>query len=296
MFHKSFHDKLTDLIITAVLVLLAAAVVLPLFRVLAVSFVSTGEIAENPTMIWPKQPTVEAYKTLLKTGSDLIDGYKITLFRVLVGTLINLLGSYFVGFALARKELPGRAGITFYFFLTMLFGGGLIPTYIVVKNTGLVNNIWVYIIPGIISVWNMLLIRNFIMGIPESLFESARIDGAGELTVIFRIVLPLSTAALATVGLFYAVGHWNSWWDAYIYINKEELYPIQMILRNILAQASVKLESVVTAARFLQGRAEAPPQALQNAAVIVTTLPILVLYPFLQKYFVKGVIVGAIKG
>jgi ABC-type glycerol-3-phosphate transport system permease component len=176
----------------------------------------------------------------------------------------------------------------------MLFGGGLIPTYIVIRNTGLINSFWVYIIPGIMSVWNMLLIRNFIMGIPDSLFESARMDGAGELTTIFRIVLPLSTAALVTIGLFYAVGHWNSWWDAYLYTSKAELQPIQMVLRNILARASLTVKDAQSAAVLAD--LKAPTRSIQNAAVVVTTLPILLIYPFLQKYFVKGVMVGAVKG
>jgi putative aldouronate transport system permease protein len=276
------------------MMLLAIVVLIPIFSVVSLSLASAAETAQNRTMLFPKKANFAAYKTLFEASSIIINGYKVTLFRVVVGTAINLLASYFVGYALARRDLPGRAGITFYFFFTMLFGGGLIPTYIVVKNTGLINSIWVFIIPGIISVWNMLLIRNFIMGIPDSLFESARMDGAGELVTIFRIVLPLSTAALVTIGLFYAVGHWNAWWDAYLYTSKPELQPVQMVLRNILARANLTVNEAAAASVLAEGKA--PSRAIQNATVVITTLPILVLYPFLQKYFVKGVMVGAVKG
>jgi putative aldouronate transport system permease protein len=276
------------------MIFLALIVLIPIFSVISLSLASAAEIAENRNMIFPKKIDFSAYETLFRSKDLILNGYKITFFRVIVGTALNLTASYFVGYALAKRDLPGRSGITFFFFFTMLFGGGLIPTYMVIKNTGLINTIWVYIIPGIMSVWNMLLVRNFILGIPESLFESARIDGAGELVVIFRIVLPLSTASLVTIGLFYAVDHWNAWWDAYLYVSKTELQPVQLLLRNILAQANLQVRSAATAS--ILSRVKVPARSLQNAAVIVTTLPILLLYPFLQKYFVKGVMIGAIKG
>jgi putative aldouronate transport system permease protein len=235
-----------------------------------------------------------AYKTLFKASSILLSGFQITLFRVVVGTALNLLFTYFVAYALAKRDLVGKSILTFFFFFTMLFGGGLIPTYILIKNLGLINNIWVYILPGLVSVWNMLLLRNFIMTIPESLSESADIDGAGDLVIIFRIILPLTIPALITVGLFYAVAHWNSWWDAYLYVSKPGLAPVQLVLRNILARANITVNAITGGISSTE--IQPPSRSIQNAAVVITTVPIVCVYPFLQKHFIKGVLVGAVKG
>ena len=293
MYKKTIEDRFLNIFIYMTMIFAAVIVIIPLFSVVSMSLVSGRELAEKGIVIFPQDIDFQAYKNLFAEGSVLINGFIITLFRIVVGTAVNLLCSYVVAYALARRDLPGRSALTMFFFFTMLFGGGLIPTYIVVKSTGLINNIWVYILPGIISVWNMLLIRNFIMNIPVSLFESAEIDGAGNFRIIFQLVLPLSVPALVTIGMFYAVAHWNSWWDAYLYTSKPDLQPIQLVLRNILAMANIQI-SAATAS--LSADLKVPSRALQNAAVVVTTLPIVIIYPFLQKYFIKGIMVGAVKG
>lgn len=287
-------DKIFDFSNIAFMILAVIAVLIPLFSVISTSLVSAKEIAEKRFVIFPENIDYTAYKSLFASGSIILNGYKITLFRVVVGTTVNLILSYFVGYALAKKDLVGRSALTFFFFFTMLFGGGLVPTYIIIKSVGLINRVWVYILPGVISVWNMLLIRNFIMTIPDSLTEAANIDGASDYLIIFKIILPLSIPALVTIGLFYAVGHWNSWWDAYLYTSKPEVQPIQLVLRNILARANIQVNAItggITATEL-----KAPSRSIQSASVVVTTMPIVLLYPFLQKYFIKGVMVGAVKG
>lgn len=270
------------------------AVTVPLLSVVSSSLVSAKELASRSYIIIPDKIDLTAYKALLGKTGVFFDAFKITLFRVVAGTAINLVFTYLTAYAMSKKELPGRNFITIFFFFTMLFNGGMIPTYIVVKEVGLLNSIWVYILPGLISVWYTLLMRNFIMNIPDGLIESAEIDGASDLLIIFRIILPLSLPALAAIGLFYAVDHWNSWFDAYLYVTDTKKQPVQLLLRNILAQSEIRFSTLTGS---VSGTEVAPPaRSVRNAAVIITTLPILFVYPFIQKYFIKGIMIGAIKG
>lgn len=294
MQHETIGEKVFNIFNIIFLLLLVLIVVIPFMSVISSSLVSAKEFATKDYIIFPEVIDFTAYKTLLKGSSVIYDAFTVTMFRVIVGTTLNLLFTYLTAYAMAKKTLPGRNLITLYFFFTMLFAGGLIPYYIVVKSVGLTNNIWVYIIPGLISVWNTLLIRNFIMSIPDSLIESAEIDGANDLQNIFRIVLPLSLPALAAIGLFYAVEHWNNWFDAYLFVSDSSKQPLQLMLRNILISADVNMNMITGQMR---GNEIVPPaRSIQNAAVIITILPIVMVYPFIQKYFVKGIMVGAIKG
>jgi len=276
------------------MVLLMVAIFVPLLSVVSTSLVSNQELARRNIVIIPDTPDLTAYKVIFRRGGPIFDAYKITLFRVLVGTTINMVFTYFVGYALSRKDLPGRTLLTLFFFFTMMFGGGLIPYYIVVKSFGLINSVWVYILPGIISVWNMLLMRNFIMAIPVSLTDAAEIDGASQFTIIWRVVLPLSVPALVTIGLFYAVGHWNAWWDAYLFVSTPKKQPMQLFLRNVLAQLQASMAAINQQVNLSEQ--QPTPRAVQNAVVVVATVPIAVVYPFLQKYFIKGIMIGSIKG
>jgi putative aldouronate transport system permease protein len=294
MMRRTAGEKAFNLLNVTLLVLLVVAVLVPLLSVVSTSFVSNQELARRSVVIFPDTPDLTAYKIIFRKGGLLFDAYKITLFRVVVGTAVNMAFTYFVGYALSRKDLPGRTGLTLFYFFTMMFGGGLIPYYIVVKSLGLINSIWVYILPGIISVWNMLLMRNFIMNIPVSLTDAAEIDGASQFTVISRIVLPLSLPALVTIGLFYAVGHWNAWWDAYLFVSVPKKQPMQLFLRNVLAQVLVSISSIT--AQVSMNEQQPPPRSVQNAVVVVSTVPIVVVYPFLQKYFIKGIMIGSVKG
>jgi len=231
---------------------------------------------------------------LLASGKNFLRAYGNTLFRVLIGTSLNLLFTITLAYGLSRKNLKGRNLFTAFVFFTMFFSGGLIPTFILVKSLNLLDSRWSMIFPGLINTWNLLIMRNFFYAIPKSLEEAAIIDGANDMQILTKVVLPLSKASIATIGLFYAVAHWNAWFDAMLYINKTSLLPMQNILRNIITAASNIGDLGAEAYNSLD--VIPPSQSIRAATIVITTLPILTVYPFIQKYFVKGVMVGSIKG
>lgn len=287
-------ERIFNVINIVFLFFVMVAVVVPLLNIISISFISAKDIDASKFVMFPSHLDFTAYTVIFSNGSVILDAFKITLFRVAIGTCFSLLCTYFLAYGLAIQNLPGRRWISLYVFITMLFGGGLIPTYILIKNVGLMNNLLVYIFPYAVSAFNALLVRNFIMNIPDALKESAEIDGARELTVLIRIIFPLSLPVLATVGLFYAVGQWNSWWDAYLYVGDPKLQPLQLVLRNILVESQVSLTKINGAIRNISH--QPPSRAVQNATIVVATLPIVFVYPFVQKYFVKGIMIGAVKG
>lgn len=271
-----------------------AIFIIPLWVVLATSFVGQSEAIQRSGsyFLYPNAVDLSAYRMLLSNGSKLYSAYGVTLFRLIVGTGANLLFTVPLAYGLSKKDMPGRAGITMFVFFTMIFTGGMIPTYLLVVRTGLINTLWSLIVPCLISTWNCMLMRNFFMAIPESLEESARIDGASTVGILVRIVLPLSKASIATVGLFYAVRHWNSWFDAAMYINDSQKYPVQILLRTMV----MSLSKMDINNEFIAGNVPPPSEGLKCAAIVTTTLPILALYPFVQRYFVQGMLVGSVKG
>jgi putative aldouronate transport system permease protein len=275
------------------LAFLSLLFLVPFWIVFSTSFVGQMEsVRRGAYLFYPEVIDLSSYKTLLTGGSVVYRAYLVTLFRVVVGTLLNLLFTITLAYGMSKRNMPGRGIISVYVLFTMLFSGGLIPTFMLISALKLINTIWVLIIPSLVSAWNTLLMRNFFMQIPESLEESAHIDGASVLNTLFRITLPLSKASIATIGLFYAVAHWNRWFDAAIYIHNTELYPMQLLLRNIVLSASNQnLNS-----ELMSEMIRPPAESLKSAAIIITTLPILTVYPFVQKYFVKGVLVGGLKG
>lgn len=276
------------------LFLLSLIILLPFFTVVMTSFVSEAEIARRGSFILiPEKFDFSAYRVLWRGRSGIIRAYGNTLFRVIVGTSLQMFMTITFAYGLSRKNLKGREGITVYVFITMLFSGGLIPGFMLVKGLGLLNSRWSMVIPGLISTWNMLVMRNFFMAIPSSLEEAAIIDGANDVQILTRVVLPLSKASIATIALFYAVGHWNSWFDAMIYINDGSKLPMQNILRNIIASTTLSDLDLQSMNEMIS---RPPTQAVRSATIIVTILPILFVYPFVQKYFVKGVMVGSVKG
>lgn len=289
-------EKVFNFINIFILTFITIIIAVPILNVVLNSMVSYEESMSKQIIIIPEKLDFTAYKLIFLSANNLINGFLITFFRVIVGTFLNMIFSYFLAYVLAKKDFFGRTVITVYLFFVMLFSGGLIPYYIIVKHAHLINSIWVYIIPGLISVWNVLLLRNFIMHIPESLNESAEIDGASQMTILFNIIIPLSAPALATIALFYAVGHWNSWFDAFLFVSDSKKQPVQMILRDILTTASFSFETSRKSLLDVLTRRRPPVRSIQNATIVVTTLPIVLVYPFLQKYFVKGIIVGGVKG
>lgn len=280
-------ERYFDIVIYTLLILVGLASVFPLMYVLSVSLTPYSEVIRNGGfVVIPKQITFEAYRMLF--GMDTIPrAFGVTIFVASVGTAINLALSVLLAFPLSRKKLIGRGLFIFMIVFTMMFGGGLIPTYLVVRDTGLLNTVWAMIIPGAISTFNVLVVKTFFENLPEELYESAKIDGAGEMTVLLRLALPLSLPVLMTVGLFYLVGNWNVFFSAVFYITDPKLYPLQAIVRGLLTAADrpeVNVDVTV------------PSTTLQMASVIAACLPVIIVYPFVQKHLTKGMLIGALKG
>jgi ABC-type glycerol-3-phosphate transport system permease component len=289
---ESPGDRVFIIINHIFLVIICFLMLYPILFVLGRSFMSDVERAVRPLALIPRQLSLSAYEFIFLRGSYVGNAYKITISRTIIGSLSSLFFSSLFAYVLSRREYPLKNPLTLMVVFTMWFNGGLIPNFLLIRALGLTNNFLVYILPGLISAWNMLILRNFFMAIPESVYESARIDGASDWTIFIRIVLPLSTAALATIGLFYAVGQWNAWFDAMIYNSRRELWTMQLFLREIVRNAQAM---TLTDGSVLPD--DLPPaESVQMATIVVTTIPILCLYPFLQKYFVKGVMVGSLKG
>mgnify|MGYP001240364841 FL=1 len=292
---QSTGEKIFFIMNYAFMVIFMIIIIIPLLTVVATSFVSEAEILRRGVFILiPEKFDLGAYKLLWGSMANIIRAYKNTIFRVVVGTAVNLFVTITLAFGLSRKDLKGRKVITALIFFTMIFSGGMIPTYLTVKYVGLLNTRWAMILPMACNTWNMLIMRNFFYQIPKELEEAAYIDGAKTPTVLLKIFIPLSIPSIATIGLFYAVAHWNAWFDAVLYITDKKLLPMQNILRNIVASANSfdDLDS-----QTLTDLEAAPPaQSTKSATIIISTLPILIVYPFIQKYFVKGVMVGSVKG
>ncbi|WP_243390946.1 carbohydrate ABC transporter permease [Paenibacillus sp. GM2FR] len=285
-------ERVFDVANIVFLIFLSLMFVIPFLAVLSTSFISAEEsMRRGAFVLIPERLDFAAYDVLLNRGKIILNAYQVTIFRVVVGTILNLLFTSMLAYGLARRSLPGRNGLVLFIFLTMIFQGGLIPNYMLMDTLGLKDTLWVLILPSLISAWNLFILRNFFMGLPEELEESAVIDGATPLLILFKIVIPLSMPAMATIGLFYAVHHWNDWFGASIYINDVNKMPVQVIMRNILLTGITQNEAQLEYVR------NPPPAAtLKSAVIMISTLPILFVYPFLQKYFVKGVMVGSIKG
>ena len=292
---KLSGETIFQIVDVIVMCLFMVLVIVPVFTVVMTYFVSEAEIARRGTfIIIPEKFDFSAYKMLLASGKNIARAYGNTLFRVVIGTALNLVFTITLSYGLSREGLKGRTFLAGFVFFTMLFSGGMIPTFILVKGVGLIDSRWAMVLPCLINTWNLLIMRNFFYGIPKSLEEAAVIDGANDAQVLVKIVLPLSKASIATIGLFYAVSHWNAWFDAMLYINTTALLPMQNILRNIITAASSIGDLGAEAYNSLD--VVPPSQAIRAATIVITTLPILVAYPFVQKYFVKGVMVGSVKG
>ncbi len=277
-------------VINYTLILLVCVVTLfPFLYVLACSFSSDTAILGGDVTLWPVEFQTRAYELVLEY--PLIGrSYLNTIAYTVVGTAVNLLLTLLGAYPLSRKDLPGRKGITFFFTFTMLFSGGLIPTFLVVKALGLIDTFWVMILPTAVSTWNLIMMKTFFQATPVSLLEAARIDGSSELGTLVRIVLPLSIPSIMTIGLFYAVSHWNDYFQAMIYLNTPENYPLQIHLRDIVLQNSMEQQF----ASMQQGQRQGS-EGVKYATIMFATVPILCVYPFIQKYFVKGVMLGSIK-
>ncbi|MCA0757920.1 carbohydrate ABC transporter permease [Paenibacillus sp. N4] len=295
----SASEKIIQTVIVTLLALLCVSVLYPFLYMLAISLNEGADAAKGGVYIIPRAFTLINYEIVL--GNEVIrHSYLITIARTVVGTIAGLFVTLLVAFGLSYKSLPLRGSILTYILITMLFNGGLVPFYIQLNNLGLLNTFWVFVLPGLFSVWNMFVMLKFIQGIPEALIESAELDGAGPVRTLMQIIIPLSKPMLAALGLFTAVGHWNDWFAGAFFVTDQSLIPVQTFLQQLLSASDI---SAVLGSNTNQ-EALARSSQMQNitlmsikmAVVMVSALPILCVYPFLQKYFVKGVLVGSVKG
>ncbi|WP_438350384.1 carbohydrate ABC transporter permease [Paenibacillus sp. FA6] len=288
----NFVDKVVMVVIYAILAGLVVVTLYPLLYVFLASLSDAGKLIVNKQFLWrPLGFSLEAYKTVLKYPSIAI-GYKNTIFIVVFGVIVNLFMTALGAYVLSRKNVMWNNLIMFLIVFTMFFGGGLIPLFLVVKGVGLLDSLWATILPFAMSTFNLIIMRTSFAGIPESLEESAKIDGANHFTIMFRIIIPLSMPVIAVMILYYAVDKWNGWFYASIFLKDRSLFPLQLILREILISNSTDSLSAGAAA----GERHQIGETIKYATIMVATIPILCVYPFVQRFFVKGVMVGSVKG
>lgn len=287
-------DKIFDVFNVAIMSIILLLVAYPIYLVIIASFSDPQYFNSGQVLFLPKGIMFDGYIKVFQ-DNKIWTGYKNTIIYTALGTAINLCLTVTAGYCLSRKEFKGKKFFMMLFAFTMFFSGGMIPSYLLVKNLGIYNTIWAMVLPNAASVWNIIIARAFIMSnIPDELFEATSIDGGGSMRFFFSIVVPLSKALVAVLTLFYAVGHWNSFFNALIYLEKQEMYPLQLILRDILLvnQSAIAGTGDEKDIIMLQKLAD----LLKHSIIVVASLPVLCLYPFVQKYFVKGVMIGSIKG
>ena len=277
-----------DIIICIILVIYALLILFPFWSAFVISISSEEAYLNNNLLLWPTELDLTSYQKVF-TNDSLWGGFGITMILLIGGTLYQLFFTVITGYALSRKNWTGKNLVMNMILVTMFFGGGMVPYYYLIRDLGMINTIWVMIIPGAIDTFNMLLMRNYFASLPAEMEESAKIDGANDIIVFVKIFLPLSLPMLATIGLFFAVGNWNSWYNAMLFIpDKRELWPLQMVLKDLIGKVSSNIESPEVREGYSEG--------LTMASIFFTIVPMMCFYPFLQRFFVKGIVVGAIKG
>ena len=298
MIGKSWGEKIADVCIYAVMLLLMLAMVYPVWYVIVASFSNSTEIAKNPgIMFWPKTFELQAYRMVF-VHPMFRRGFLNTIRILAVGIPFSMFLTLLCGYFMSLKGMKLKGILVGFITFTMFFGGGLIPTYLVVKQLKMLNTVWALLLPTAMSVWNMIIARTYFQNsIPAGLEEAATIDGCSNLKLFFQIILPLSQPIIAVLILYYAVGHWNEYFNALIYLNDQNIYPLQLILRNILLldQMFDMMDSDPEARQEMM-RLLQMKESMKFGIIVLSTLPVMVLYPFLQKFFVKGVMIGAIKG
>ncbi|HEY8457745.1 MAG TPA: carbohydrate ABC transporter permease [Actinopolymorphaceae bacterium] len=292
--HLDRNPWWADVLIHVVLVIAGLVTLLPMVNILAKSLSGSAAISANPLMLWPRAWTVEAYVYIFETPV-LMRSFGITVFVTVVGTALNLLFTTTAAYGLSKTYIPGYRFLMWLVIIPMLFGAGLIPTYILLKGLGLINSIWVLIVVGLVSPFNLILMRNFFWTLPPEIEESARIDGASDLQVLWHIVLPLSKPVIATIGLFYGVAHWNDFFTGLFFITDSSKWPLQVVMRSIIIDQSMLGMGGGNAPTNDLHRLIISADNIRAATIIFSIVPILMAYPFLQRYFVKGIILGAVK-
>ncbi len=287
-------DQLYYTIVNILLTLILLIVLYPLVYIVSASFSSPAAVSSGRVFLWPVEWSLEGYMAVFK-NKDIVTGYMNTFLYTVLGTILNVCMTMIAAYPLSRRDLPGKNPIMFLFTFTMIFNAGMIPMYILMKDLNLINTMWAMIIPGAISVYNLIITRTFIQSnVPQELLEASVIDGCSDARYFFSILLPLCKAVIAVITLFYSVGHWNAYFNAFLYLNDRELFPLQIVLREILISNTIDVNAVIDPE--LQQAKQGLAELLKFSLIIVSSLPVLMLYPFIQKYFVKGVMIGSIKG
>jgi len=292
------QDKTMYFIFNTILLLFTLCVLYPCIFVVSASFSNSADVTSGRVFLWPVNLSLAGYEMVFSHKYIMLS-YRNTLFYTSAGTIINMLLTIFAAYPLTRREMPFRNFIMMVYVITMFFSGGLVPTYLLMNSLKLINTVWIMILPTF-SVYSMILMRTYFFSIPDELYDASEIDGCNYLQYLVRILLPLSKAVLAVIALFYAVGHWNSFFGALIYLRDRELYPLQLVLREILnmASAAIRLSDMgsqtVRAEELI--KMQGMVDLLRYALIVVATAPILMLYPFIQKYFVTGIMIGSLKG
>ncbi len=293
------QERILGIAIGTALLVISFLCIYPFWYVFVLSINEGTDASKGGIYWWPREFTIGNYYSVLK-DSTIINAFTVSVLRTVIGTLGSIFITAMVAFALSRKEIPGRNMFITVFFITMLFSGGLIPYYLQIQNLGIMNSFWVYVLPGLFSIWNMIVMKtSFKSNIPEALFESAKIDGAGYFRIFFQLVFPLSLPMLAALSLFTAVWHWNDWFTGAFFVSDYKLHPLQTYLQRILTTneasnlLSQQLDKIKEAQAFHSQALTT--RSIRMATIMVATLPILFVYPFLQRYFVQGVMIGSIK-
>lgn len=289
------RDRKQQIILTVIFCIFCAAILFPFVLVLSVSMSNEADIVNYGYQVIPKRIDFAAYEYIFRQPKSVLDAYKVTIIFSVATMVLSTLLMSMIAYPLSKRGLKGRRGLSFYLYFTMLFGGGMVPTYILfTQYLHLDDTIWVYILPALINPWNVFMMRAFFQGIPEEITESALIDGANEYVIFVKMILPLSKPVLATVALFVFLAKWNDWGTAMIYINKEELISLQYLLQRIMKNIQLIRDTSMTGIDM--SLADIPSETVRMAMAVVVAGPALVVFPFFQKYFVKGLTVGAVKG
>ncbi|ANY76321.1 sugar ABC transporter permease [Paenibacillus ihbetae] len=294
MVKESAGDRLFDIINYILLAIVLTIVLYPLIFVAVASISNPAAVVKGEVWLLPKEINFTGYEKVF-ANKEILNGYMNTILYTVAGTIVNVGMTILAAYPLSRKDFRGRNIFTALFVFTMFFSGGLIPTYLIVKDLGMTNTMWALIIPNAVAVWNIIIMRTFFQqSIPFEIQESAQMDGCGNLKILLKIILPLSMPILAVMTLFYSVAHWNSFFSALIYLTERDKYPLQLFLREILIQSN--MQDMIQTSEESLAKTIMEAESIKYALVIVANLPILMLYPFLQRYFVKGMVIGAIKG
>ena len=287
----SIPERVFSVFNIVLLSLVALSCLYPFVYILSISLSSAAEASREGLHLYPREISFAAYEMVLG-NSDIINGFINSVMRTAIGTVLSVVATCVAAYPLARKEMPLRSNFIFFIMFTMLFNGGLVPNYLLIKNLGLFNSMWSLILPMTLTAFSIVIVKNFFQSLPESFAEAARIEGASEISILFKIYIPLSKPVLATVALWSMVGHWNAWFDALLYITDDKKQVLQIFLQRIVVESNTQMMEMGVTDASVSGFT---PETIKAATVIVTILPIICVYPFLQKYFTKGIMLGGIK-